>query len=154
MDIQDAKSASAQHTPTPRETPATTQHARSFLDHGITVIELLGFIDLNTVPEIQVHTDAATAPHGAQVIVDLRPVDFFDCSLLGLLCRARRRTLERGGHLALVCFRPWHLRILEAAGLGQLFEPLATVQDAIAGGRPGTSVRSVPPSPAPAGPSQ
>jgi anti-sigma B factor antagonist len=131
MDIQDARAASAQHCPSPHEVPAPSLHARSYLENGITVTEVHGIIDLSTVTQLQVHTDAATAPHGAQVIVDLRPVEFFDCSLLGLLCRARRRTLERGGHLVLVCVRPWHLRILEAAGLGEVFRPAATVQDAI-----------------------
>ncbi|MEV5283351.1 STAS domain-containing protein [Streptomyces sp. NPDC052811] len=95
------------------------------------MVEIRGTIDLTTVPEIQVHTDAATAPHGAQVIVDLRPVQFLDCSALGLLCRARRRAVERDGRLALVCARPWHLRILEAAGLRELFHPLATVEEAL-----------------------
>jgi len=65
------------------------------------------------------------------VIVDLLPVEFLDCATLGLLCRARRRALEGGGHLALVCVRPWHLRILKAAGLSELFAPLTTVQDAL-----------------------
>lgn len=57
--------------------------------------------------------------------MDLRPGEFLDCSTLGLLCRTRRRALERGGHLTLVCVQPWHLRILKAAGLHTLFEPLA-----------------------------
>ncbi|MGW0497302.1 STAS domain-containing protein [Streptomyces sp. NPDC003007] len=71
--------------------------------------------------------------------VDLRPVEFLDCATLGLLCRARRRALDRGGHLALVCVHPWDLRILKAAGLSELFAPLATVQDALraAAGGPG-----------------
>ncbi|MFD9818849.1 STAS domain-containing protein [Streptomyces violascens] len=111
--------------------PDPCQHARSYLVRGITVVEIHGTIDLSTVGDIQVHTDAATAPHDARVIVDLRPVEFLDCSALGLLCRARRRALERNGHLMLVCVRPWHLRILKAAGLSELFQPLATIQDAL-----------------------
>ncbi|MFE9401548.1 STAS domain-containing protein [Streptomyces sp. NPDC006530] len=115
----------------PKITPDSYQHARTYRLHGVAVIELRGTIDLSTVPEIQVHTDAATAPQRAQVIVDLRPVQFLDCSALGLLCRARRRAVERDGRLALVCVRPWHLRILEATGLRELFRPLATVEEAL-----------------------
>ncbi|MFD9634918.1 STAS domain-containing protein [Streptomyces violascens] len=133
MGIQDANAASGQrpHHPTPGKLPVPCGHARSYLVRDITVVEIHGTIDLSTVPDIQVHTDAATAPHGAQVIVDLRPVEFLDCAALGLLCRARRRTLERNGHLMLVCVRPWHLRILQATGLRELFRPLATIQDAL-----------------------
>ncbi|MET9365298.1 STAS domain-containing protein [Streptomyces sp. NPDC006632] len=114
--------------------PAPYRRTRSYFVYGITVVEIHGTIDLSTVPGIRVHIDAATAPHGAQVIVDLRPVEFLDCSALTLLCRARRRVLERDGRLALVCVRPWHLRILEVAGLRELFRPLATVQDAVGRG--------------------
>jgi anti-anti-sigma factor len=133
MDLQDTNAASGQsdNDSARGELPVPCWHARSYLDHGITVVEFHGTIDLNTVPEVQAHTDAATARQGARVIVDLRPVEFLDCTALSLLCRTRRRALEQGGHLALVCVRPWHLRILKAAGLSELFAPLATVQDAL-----------------------
>ncbi len=67
------------------------------------------------------------------MIVDLRPVEFLDCATLGLLCRARRRALEHDCRLLLVCGRPWHLRILKAAGLSNIFERHATIQDALSG---------------------
>lgn len=114
--------------------PPPGPHARSRHDRGVTVVELHGTVDLSVVPEIRTHTDAATAHPGARVIVDLRPVEFLDCSTLGLLCRARRRALERSGHLTLVCVRPWHLRILKAAGLSPHFEILTTVEEAMDGG--------------------
>lgn len=111
--------------------PPPCRHARSYLDRGVTVIKLRGAIDLSNIPEIQAHTDAVTARHGLRVIVNLRPVEFLDCSTLGLLCRTRCRVLERDGHLALVCVRSWHLQIFKVAGLHTLFEPLATMEDAL-----------------------
>ncbi|BCL28665.1 STAS domain-containing protein [Streptomyces aurantiacus] len=129
-----ATSGQRQNHSTPEKLPAPCRQARSYLARGSTVVELHGTIDLSTIPEIQLHTDAATARPGVCVVVDLRPVDFFDCSTLGLLCRTRRRALERGGHLILVCAHPWHLRILQAAGVGTLFAPLATVEDALQNG--------------------
>ncbi|MCT9092368.1 STAS domain-containing protein [Streptomyces sp. ASQP_92] len=133
MGIRDANAASGQRhsMALPEITPDSYQHARTYRLHGVTVVELRGTIDLSTVPKVQVHTDAATTPPRAQVIVDLRPVQFLDCSALGLLCRARRRAVERDGRLALVCVRPWHLRILEATGLRELFRPHATVEEAL-----------------------
>lgn len=95
------------------------------------MIEIHGDVDVSTAAEIQAHTDAASAPRGARLIVDLRPVTFLDCATLNLLCRARHRVLRRDGRMALVCAHPWHLRILDTVGLTKLFEPFATVQDAL-----------------------
>ncbi|WP_443066844.1 anti-sigma factor antagonist [Streptomyces sp. NBC_01261] len=105
--------------------------ARSYLHRGVIVIELRGVIDLSSVPEIRAHTDVVTARHGVRVIIDLRPAEFIDCCTLGPLCRTRSRVLERDGRLALICVRSWHLRILEAVGLHTIFEPLATLEDAL-----------------------
>jgi anti-sigma B factor antagonist len=127
MDLQDTSAASGRGDDdcARGQAPVPCRHERSCLDHGITVVEFHGAIDLKNVPEVQAHTDAATARRGARVVVDLRPVEFLDCTALGLLCRARRRTLEHRGHLALVCVRPWHLRILKAAGGREGDEPPA-----------------------------
>ncbi|WP_329550480.1 STAS domain-containing protein [Streptomyces sp. NBC_00696] len=133
MGMQDTNAVPGQnpHHPKPERLPLPCQHVRSYLIRGITVIELRGSIDLNNIPELQAHADTATARPGARVVMDLRPVEFLDCSTLGLLCRTRRRALERGGHLTLVCVRPWHLRILKAAGLHTLFVTLATMEAAL-----------------------
>ena len=137
MGIQETNTPSGQrhNHPMPANLSVPGRHARSYLLRGVTVVELHGIIDLSSIPEIQAHTDAATIRSGVRVVVDLRPVEFLDCSMLGLLCRTRRRALERGGHLTLVCVRPWHLRILKAAGLHTLFEPLATLEDALEEGQ-------------------
>jgi hypothetical protein len=77
------------------------------------------------------------------VVIDLRPACFVDCVGLGLLCRARRRALEQGGYLALVCVHRWQLRILRVTGLHHTLQPVATLGDALAqalaGGRRATS---------------
>ncbi|MFI6333398.1 hypothetical protein [Streptomyces sp. NPDC050535] len=59
----------------------------------------------------------------------MRPVEFFYRSAFDLLCRIRRRALERGGHWEVICVRPWHLRILKSARLGTLFVLFAAVED-------------------------
>ncbi|MFF4183663.1 anti-sigma factor antagonist [Streptomyces sp. NPDC001691] len=105
-------------------------NARTYLMQGFTVVEVHGTVDLATAPGVQVHLDAATQPAGARVIVDLRPVEFFDCAVLTLLSRAYRRVRDRKGHLGVVCARPWHLRILRAGGLDALFRSAATVEEA------------------------
>jgi anti-anti-sigma factor len=132
MDLRDTKNTTSEQRDddlAPGGPPPPFRHARSYLHDGITVVEFRGALDLAVVLEVRVHTDAAMARQGARVIVDLRPVEFLDCATLGLLCRARCRALERGGHLALVCVRPWHPRIFKAAGLSELSTLLTTVQD-------------------------
>ena len=122
--------------------PGRCRTARTHLVRGFTVVEVYGTVDLATAPDVGLHLDAATHPAGARVVVDLRPVDFFDCALLTLLCRAHRRTRERDGGLGLVCVRPWHLRVLTAGGLDRLIRPAATVEEAALSalaGPPGTA---------------
>ncbi|MCX4548531.1 STAS domain-containing protein [Streptomyces sp. NBC_01387] len=101
--------------------------ARSYTVGPFTVVEFRGEVDLVSADCIRVHTDAATAHRGARVIVDLRPATFIDCAALGLLCRARRRALDRGGSIDLVCTRPLHLRMLRVTGLDSYFRSSATV---------------------------
>ncbi|MET9359724.1 anti-sigma factor antagonist [Streptomyces sp. NPDC006632] len=110
--------------------PERCRHARTHLVRGVTVVEVHGTVDLASAPDVRVHLDAATQPPGARVVVDLRPVEFFDCAVLTLLFRAHRRIRERGGRLGVVCVRPWHLRVLAAGGLDALVRPVATVEEA------------------------
>lgn len=50
-----------------------------------------GEIDLATAGFLSEHLDAATATARPDVLVDLRQVEFFDCSGLRVLCRADTR---------------------------------------------------------------
>lgn len=102
---------------------------RSYTAGRFTVVELRGEIDLLAAGDIRECTDAATAPRGARVIVDLRPATFIDCAALGLLCRARRRVLDRGGSIDLVCTRALHLRMLRVTGLARYFPSSPTVAE-------------------------
>lgn len=110
--------------------PSPNPYARTAHLPGVTVVELHGEIDLASVSDVQQHLDAATTPVGAQVVVDLRSTDFFDCTALTLLCRAHRQACQHGGQLRLVCIRPWHLKILDITGLRTRFRPLTAPEDA------------------------
>jgi anti-anti-sigma factor len=99
---------------------------------GCTVIEFHGEIDIAAAQQILPNLDAATAAPGRTVVIDLTPVEFFDCYGLRLLCRAELRVRERSGCLLLVCPHRMILRILHAGHLIGRFTPLTTREEALA----------------------
>ncbi|MFI6932139.1 STAS domain-containing protein [Streptomyces sp. NPDC050287] len=113
------------------EPPAANPHARTRTSGAFTVVEIAGEIDLATAGLVAEHLDAATAGLEPDVLVDLRGVDFFDCSGLRVLCRADSRARERGGRLRVVLDEPRLRRLLRAAGLWDRFSPLPAIPPAI-----------------------
>jgi anti-anti-sigma factor len=108
-----------------------TRHLRVRTDRGYTVLEFRGEIDIAAAAEVLPHLDAATARPGARVVIDLSGVEFFDCSGLRLLTRARLRVLDGGGRLHLVCTHPLTLRVLRVTGLARLLPPRPTLDAAL-----------------------
>ncbi|MEV7995205.1 anti-sigma factor antagonist [Streptomyces sp. NPDC086077] len=119
-----------------RNTAPLTRHLRVHREHGHTVLEFRGEIDIAAAAEILPHLDDLTARPGARIVIDLGPVEFFDCSGLRLLHRAHSRVLAHDGQLHLVCDHPMTLRVLRVTGLHRLLPPLPTLDAALR--RPGT----------------
>lgn len=124
-----------------QEPTADTPHLRVRKDRGYTVLEFRGEIDLVAATEIAPYLDAATAPPAPRVVIDLSRIEFFDCSGLRLLYRARGRVVDHGGHLHLVCAHPLTLRVLRATGLSRLLPPAPTLDAALE--RPGAASGSL-----------
>ncbi|MEV7200651.1 anti-sigma factor antagonist [Streptomyces griseoluteus] len=115
-----------------REEPTPlSRHLRVRQEHGHTVLELRGEIDIASAAEISPLLDRVTGRERVHVVLDLRPVEFFDCSGLRLVSRARRRVLERGGRLRLVCAHPLTLRVLTVTGLSRVLPPHPTLESAL-----------------------
>ncbi|MCS0605474.1 anti-sigma factor antagonist [Streptomyces sp. LP11] len=110
-----------------------TRQLRVYEHRGHTVLELLGEIDLVAAAEIGPALDLVTRRAGARIVLDLRQVEFFDCSGLRLVYRARARVLEHGGRLHLVCTHPMTLRVFRVTGLSRLLPPYPTPDAALAG---------------------
>lgn len=104
--------------------PPANTYARTRRCGPFTVVEVLGEIDLATAVFVTEHLDAATARPEPDVLVDLRRVDFFDCSGLRVLCRAETRVRDRGGRLRIISDAPRIRRLLLGAGLMDRFAPL------------------------------
>jgi anti-sigma B factor antagonist len=97
------------------------------MHHRVTVVDLHGDLDIATAPAITARLDPLTATAHPDLVVDLREVTFVDCSGLAALCRARRRTLDRGGRLRLVVDSPRLLRTLRATRLVHAFDVYAAL---------------------------
>src|SRR5215813_8026950 len=69
------------------------RHLRIHRYRGHLVLEFHGEIDVLAAFEITPFLDSATGRPTPRIVIDLRPVEFFDCSGLRLLYRARRRVL-------------------------------------------------------------
>ncbi|MGP2437813.1 anti-sigma factor antagonist [Streptomyces sp. JW3] len=119
-----------------RQNPAPlTRQLRVHDDRGHTVLEFHGEIDIAVATEIAPLLDRVTGVPGARVVLDLGGIEFFDCSGLRLLARARQRVLDRGGELHLVCTHALTLRVLRVTGLARLLPPRPTVDDVVNGPR-------------------
>ncbi|MCK1819705.1 anti-sigma factor antagonist [Streptomyces sp. XM83C] len=114
------------------EPAARSPHLRTREAGGYTVLEFAGEIDIAAAVEIQPSLDAATEGPAPRVVIDLTDIEFFDCSGLRLLYRARRRVLDHDGRIHLVCTHPLTLRVLRLTGLGKLLPPQATLEAALA----------------------
>lgn len=114
-----------------QESAPPSRYLRVREERGHTVLEFLGEIDIAAALDIVPRLDRATGRAGAAVVIDLGQVDFFDCSGLRLLYRARRRVLDHDGSLHLVCTDPLTLRILRLTGLARLLPPRPTLDAAL-----------------------
>ncbi|MFJ3223043.1 anti-sigma factor antagonist [Streptomyces sp. NPDC086783] len=128
-----------------RQEPAPlTRQLRIRRYRGHTVLELHGEIDISAALDLVPLMDAETGRPDASIVIDLRPVEFFDCSGLRLLYRARHRVVSRGGELRLVCTHPLTLRIIRVTGLARVLPPAASLAEAVgrteaaAGSSPGS----------------
>jgi anti-anti-sigma factor len=106
-------------------------HLRVHQDRGHAVLEFLGEIDILAALDIIPVLDAVTGRPGARVVLDLRSVEFFDCSGLRLLYRARRRVLDHDGQIHLICTHPLTLRILRVTELAGLMPPRSSLDEAL-----------------------
>ncbi|MET9969746.1 anti-sigma factor antagonist [Streptomyces sp. NPDC006356] len=108
-----------------------SRHLRVHRHREYTVLEFHGEIDIAAAVEIAPYLDRVTAHPDARVVIDLRRIEFFDCSGLRLLYRARSRALDHGGQLHLVCTHPLTLRVLRITGLARLLPPHPTLDAAL-----------------------
>ncbi|MEU6348557.1 anti-sigma factor antagonist [Streptomyces sp. NPDC047072] len=114
-----------------QEPAPLSRHLRVHRDRGHTVLEFRGEIDIAAAVEILPYLDRVTGRPDVRLVIDLSAVEFFDCSGLRLLFRARSRVQDRDGRLLLVCTHPLTLRIMRVTGLAKLLPPQPSLDAAL-----------------------
>ncbi|WP_031106994.1 STAS domain-containing protein [Streptomyces sp. NRRL S-146] len=97
------------------------------------VVTLRGELDLLAAPALRARLDMLTAGPRPDLVLDLRPVSFIDCTGLGVLCRVRNRVSARQGRLRLVTDSTSLRRVLRHTGMAGVFELLPGMPVGVAG---------------------
>ncbi len=82
----------------------------------------MGELDLSTVDALQTELEDALAASWRTVVLDLRGVSFVDSTGLSLLLRAHERFQEQGVDFAIIEDPGPVRRMLEIAGVSQIFK--------------------------------
>jgi anti-sigma B factor antagonist len=100
-------------------------------DHGRTVIEIGGEVDICAAPVLRERFVDLIDAGDHHLVVDLQGVDLMDSSGLGVLVGALKRVRSQDGSLVLVCAEDRLLRTLRITGLDTVFTIYSTVDDAL-----------------------
>jgi anti-anti-sigma factor len=99
-------------------------------EKGLLIAELHGDVDLATATGLRLWLDSSLRWDAPGHVVDLRPVDFIDSTGLSVLLRFRGRVLAAERGFALLC-DAGQRRLLQAHGTLDVFDPTATLADAL-----------------------
>ena len=96
-----------------------------------TIVEVVGELDVHTVPRMRERLAALIADGHYHLIADLQAVDFLDSTGLGVLVGALKRVYPHDGSFQLVCTQERILKVFRITGLINVFSIHASVEDAI-----------------------
>src|ERR1700683_1531107 len=91
------------------------------MDRGLSVITVVGEIDVATAPQLRESLHGVIAQGQATVVLDLLGVTFLDSTALGVLVGGLKRCRELGGELYIVVTDARLRKIFEITGLDKVF---------------------------------
>src|SRR6202050_5032710 len=100
------------------------------MDRGLSVITVVGEIDVATAPQLRECLHSVIAQGEATVVLDLLGVTFLDSTALGVLVGALKRCRELGGELHVVVADPRIVKIFEITGLTSVFSIADSLESA------------------------
>ena len=113
------------------EAEQSVANVRERLEGTTGIVELDGRLTVNDHPGLLKEAVAGIVQRGArQVLIDLSGVHYIDSTRLGELIAAHVTVSRQGGRLKLVGTPSRVVELLVIAGLGDVFERFATMEDA------------------------
>lgn len=87
---------------------------------AVSVLHLLGELDMATAPQVEDRVDELVAADRCQLLLDLAGLDFCDSAGLNAFIRGDRRCQRHGGWLRLTGARGHVARVIELSGLDEV----------------------------------
>lgn len=89
-----------------------------------------GELDAYTGPQLRDELTEAVDEGARWLVLDMAQVEYIDSVGLGIIVGAAKRTVARGGNLAVVASRPNVLRVFEISGTRELLNVVGTIAEA------------------------
>lgn len=110
-------------TITPRTAPS---------DPAVTVIDLMGELDINTVGVLETEFNQLWKRKRYKIVLNFEKLTYSSTAGIGFLLGKVQRIRKKGGDILIVGLRPEVYRLFDLLELFGLFNTLPTEQDAIA----------------------
>lgn len=98
---------------------------------NVTVLQLADSLDISNAHEMRKALLDAISSESAQVVVNLRELDFIDSSGLAALAQGLKRARDYQGNLCLCCLRSPVRLIFEMTRFDRVFEIFVTEEEAV-----------------------
>jgi anti-sigma B factor antagonist len=98
----------------------------------VTILDVVGEIDLYTVPQLEEALRAAASGPQPLLGVNLGGVSYLDSTGLRVLTEWSKQARARDGAFAVIVDQPTIQKLFRITGLGEIVSVLATEQEAIA----------------------
>lgn len=102
-------------------------------DSGLLVVDVLGELDVDRAPDLRAELEALSSGGASTVVIDLSRTAYIDSTGLGVLVAARKRAVQAGGELRLVCPEPALRKVFEITGVWEYFSIHETLVSALSG---------------------
>lgn len=99
---------------------------------GVTILDVVGEIDLYTVPQLEEVLREAASAAKPLLGVNLTGVNYLDSSGLRVLSEWYKQAHARQGAFAVIADQPTIQKLFRITGLGEIVPVLATEREAIA----------------------
>jgi len=102
-------------------------------ESGIPVVDAVGELDVDRAPELRSALESLAAAGASTVVIDLSGTAYIDSTGLGVLVAARKRAVQAGGELCLVCPEPALRKVFEITGVWEYFSIHESLDSALPG---------------------